>query len=198
MVESRVADGRRAVIMTSAAVATGLVFGLALTPTIAAADVVSSAPGGFVIRIEMPVAAAPADVYAKFFEVDRWWSGQHTYTGKAANLSLKNEPGACFCEALPGGGFVRHATLEYSDKGRIARLSGALGPLQELGAHGLLAFNFTPADKANTAAGTKLVVSYVVSGYQPDKGFEPIAAPVNSVLTEQVTRLKHLVETGKP
>ena len=180
--------------MTSAAVAAGL----ALTPTIAAADVVSSAPGGFVIRIEMPVAAAPADVYSKFFEVDRWWSGQHTYTGKASNLSLKNEPGACFCEALAGGGFVRHATLEYSDQGRIVRLSGALGPLQELGAHGLLAFNFIPVDKANPAAGTKLVVNYGVSGYQPDKGFEPIAAPVNGVLTEQVTRLKRFVETGKP
>jgi hypothetical protein len=38
----------------------------------------------------------------------------------------------------------------------------------------------------------------VVSGYQPDKGFEPIAAPENGVLTEQVTRLKRLVETGKP
>ena len=167
-------------------------------PTLTQADVLSAAPGGFVIRIEMPVAAPPADVYSKFFEIGRWWSHAHTYTGKASNLTLKNEPGGCFCEALSGGGFVRHATLEYADKGKLARLSGALGPLQELGAHGVLSFNFTPADKASAAAGTKLVVSYVVSGFQPDKGFEPLAAPVNGVLKEQVERLKRLAETDKP
>ena len=49
-----------------------------------------------------------------------------------------------------------------------------------------------------TRTGTKLVVTYVVSGYQPGKGFEPLAAPVNQMLTEQVTRLKRFVETGKP
>ena len=186
--------GRRAVIMTSAALGTCL----GLTPLLAWADVVSSAAGGFVLRIEIPLSAAPADAYSKFFDVGRWWSDLHTYTGKASNLSLKNEPGACFCESLPNGGFVRHASLEYSDKGKVARLSGALGPLQELGAHGLLAFTFIQADKVIAAAGTKLVVTYVVSGYQPGKGFEPLAAPVNQMLTEQVTRLKRFVETGKP
>ena len=168
-----------------------------LMPGLASADVLSSSPSGFVIRIEVPVAAAPTDVYLKFFEVGRWWSEAHTYSGKASNLTLRNEPGGCFCEALPGGGFVRHASLEYSDKGKVARLSGALGPLQELGAHGLLAFNFT-ADKTNPAAGTRLVVTYVVSGYQPDKGLAPLAEPVNGVLREQVERFKRYAETGKP
>jgi len=194
MSKSVVTRGRRAAILTSAALLTGL--GLPSLP--ASADVVSSGTGGFVLRIEMPVAAAPTEVYAKFFDVGHWWSDQHTYSGKATNLTLKNEPGGCLCEALPDGAFVRHASVEYSDKGKVVRLSGALGPLQAMGAHGLLAFNFAPADKANPAAGTKLVVSYVVSGYQPDKGFEPLATPVNGVLAEQVTRLKRYVETGKP
>ncbi|HEV7715698.1 MAG TPA: hypothetical protein VGO53_08880 [Steroidobacteraceae bacterium] len=168
-----------------------------LGPTLASADVLSSSPAGFIVRIDAPIAAAPADAYAKFFEVGKWWSDVHTYTGKASNLTLRNEPGGCFCEALPGGGFVRHASLEYSDKGKVARLTGALGPLQELGAHGLLAFNFI-ADKANPSAGTRLVVSYTVSGYAPDKGFAPLAEPVNGVLKEQVERFKRYVETGKP
>ena len=164
----------------------------------AGADVISAAPGGFVIRIEMPVAAPPADVYARFLEIGRWWSDAHTYSGKASNMTLKSEPGGCFCEALSGGGFVRHGTLEYADKNKVARLSGALGPLQELGAHGMLSFTFTPADKASPAAGTKLLVSYVVSGYQPGKGFEPLAGPVGGVLEEQLKRLKQLAETGRP
>jgi hypothetical protein len=174
-----------------AAVALGL---LACTP--ASAEVVSSAPGGFIVRIELSVAATPSDVYSKFFEIGKWWSDAHTYSGKASNLSLKNEPGGCFCEALAGGGFVRHATLEYSDPGKVARLDGALGPLQALGAHGLLAFDFAPEDKTNPAAGTRLRVTYTVSGFQPDKGFAVLAEPVNGVVKEQVERLKRLVETG--
>ena len=43
-----------------------------------------------------------------------------------------------------------------------------------------------------------MVVSYVVSGYQPDKGLAPLAEPVNGVLTEQVERLRRFVETGRP
>jgi hypothetical protein len=168
-----------------------------LGPALASAEVLSSSPSGFIIRIDVPVSAAPADVYAKFFEIGKWWSDGHTYSGKASNLTLRNDPGGCFCEALPGGGFVRHASLEYSEKGKVARLAGALGPLQELGAQGLLAFNFT-ADKANPAATTRLIVSYTVSGYSPDKGFAPLAEPVNGVLKEQVERFKRYVETGKP
>jgi hypothetical protein len=164
----------------------------------ASAEVVSSSPAGFIVRIELPVAAPPGDVYSTFFEIGKWWSDSHTYSGKASNLTLRNEPGGCFCEALAGGGFVRHATLEYSDNGKVARLNGALGPLQELGAHGLLAFDFTPADKTNPAAGTRLRVTYTVSGFQPDEGFAPLAEAVNGVVKEQVERLKRLVETGTP
>jgi hypothetical protein len=169
-----------------------------LAPALAAADVLSSSPAGFIVRIELPVAAPPSDVYAKFFEIGKWWSGAHTYSGKASNLTLRDEPGGCFCEALAGGGFVRHATLEYADKGKVARLDGALGPLQALGAHGLLAFDFGAADKTTPSSGTRLVATYTVSGFQPDKGFAPLAEPVNGVLKAQVERLKRFVETGKP
>ena len=169
-----------------------------LVPVLASADVVSSSPAGFIVRIELPVAAPPSEVYSKFFEIGKWWSGAHTYSGKASNLTLRNEPGGCFCEALPRGGVVRHATLEYADPGKVARLDGALGPLQALGAHGLLAFDFGAADKTNAAAGTRLVVTYTVSGFQPDQGFAPLAEPVNGVLKEQVERLKQFAETGKP
>jgi hypothetical protein len=180
-----------------AAVLSGVAAGLVGSgaPQVAMADVQSSSPAGFVVRIELPVAAAPADLYTKLFEIGRWWSDSHTYTGKASNLTLKNEPGGCFCEALPGGGFVRHATAEYSDKDKLLRLSGGLGPLQEMGAQGTLSFNLLPVDKA----GTRLVVSYVVGGYPVgEKGFAALAEPVNGVLKEQLERFKRYVETGKP
>lgn len=165
---------------------------LALVPVEAQADVVSSSAAGFITRIEMPVAATPTAVYDRIFQIGQWWSDAHTYSGKAANMTLKKEPGGCFCESLPKGGFVRHAVLEYADPGKLVRLSGGLGPLQSMGATGMLSFEL-----ADAAGSTKLIVTYTVSGYQPDKGFAPLAVPVDSVLKEQVTRLKQLAETGK-
>ncbi|MEP7245625.1 MAG: ATPase [Gammaproteobacteria bacterium] len=156
------------------------------------ADVAASAPGGFVLKIETSVAAAPAEVYAQFIQIGQWWSDAHTYSGKAANMTLTATPGGCFCEALADGGFVRHAAVEYSVPGKALRLSGALGPLQEMGAYGLLSFRFEP-----DGAKTRLVTTYTVSGFMPGKGLAEVAAPVNGVLTEQVTRLKRLAETGK-
>jgi uncharacterized protein YndB with AHSA1/START domain len=160
---------------------------------IARAEVRSSAPSGFVLKIETTVGAPPAEVYARFFEIARWWSGDHTYSGSAANLSLRSEPGGCFCESLGHGAFVRHASVEYAVPGHLVRLAGALGPLEEIGAYGMLAFHFDAAGQ-----GTKLTVTYVVSGYPVDKGLGELAPGVDMVLATQVERLKRLSETGKP
>jgi hypothetical protein len=45
--------------------------------------------------------------------------------------------------------------------------------------------------------GTKLEVAYAVTGYLP-AGMNTWAAPVNSMITEQFTRLKSYIERGKP
>ncbi len=164
-------------------------------PALCQADVMSSGPTGFIVKIETPVAAAPAEVYSRFLQIGQWWSDEHTYSSKAANMTLENTPGGCFCELLPGGGFVRHAQVELSMPGQLIRLSGALGPLQEMGAYGLMDFRFH-ADGAKNK--TRLELTYTVSGYQPGKGLGEIAAAVDGVMTEQMQRLKHLVETGKP
>jgi len=170
----------------------GVVFYMA-TPALCVADVASSAPSGFVLKIETNLAAPPAKVYARFFEVGRWWSDAHTYSGSAANMSLKKEPGGCFCEKLPHGAFVRHGAVEYAVPDKVVRISAALGPLQEMGAHGMLAVHFAAA-----GAGTKMTVSYIVSGYEPAQGYGALAPIVDGVLKEQFDRLKRLTETGKP
>ena len=69
-------------------------------------------------------------------------------------------------------------------------MSGAFGPLQRLGATGTLSFVLMPLHNE-----TRLEVTYAVGGYLPD-GLNTWAAPVDKVLTEQVTRLKSYVETG--
>ena len=40
-------------------------------------------------------------------------------------------------------------------------------------------------------------MTYTVSGFQPEKGFEPLAEPVSGVLKEQAEALKRFAETGK-
>lgn len=169
---------------------------LSLTAILASparADVASASAGGFVLTIQGTLAAEPEKVFDQVLRVGEWWNGQHTYSGSARNLTLENKPGGCFCEQLPAGGFVRHGSVEFSSRGKTLRISGALGPLQGIGAYALMALSF---QKAGT--GTKLVMTYTVSGYAPGKGYEELAAPVNEVLTDQFARLKRYVETGKP
>ena len=160
--------------------------------TPAQADVLASGAGGFVLKIETSVAADPNEVFRRVLQIGSWWNSEHTYSGSAANMKLENQPGGCFCERLAAGGFVRHGTVEFSSYGKTLRIAGALGPLQERGAYGLLAMSFQKA-----GSGTKLVVTYTVSGFAPGKGYEELAAPVNGVLSEQFARLKRYVETGR-
>lgn len=169
---------------------------LSLTSVMASpahAEVAASGPSGFVLKVENTVAADPEKVFDAVLRIGEWWNAEHTYSGSAANLKLTNQPGGCFCEQLAGGGFVRHGTVEFSSRGKTLRIAGALGPLQGMGAYGLMAFGFQ-----KTGTGTKLVVTYTVSGFAPGKGYEELAAPVNEVLTDQLARLKRYVETGKP
>ena len=72
------------------------------------------------------------------------------------------------------------------------RLSGGLGPLQELAVDG----SFTVM--LNEAGGpTRLEWTYAVGGYAAG-GLEPLAKPVDAVLVHQIQRLERFVETGRP
>ena len=62
------------------------------------AEIKAASSDGFVIAYRQRVAAAPANVYAALSAIDRWWDSGHTWSGDAANLSLKAEAGSCFCE----------------------------------------------------------------------------------------------------
>ncbi|MBO9709855.1 MAG: SRPBCC family protein [Caulobacter sp.] len=164
---------------------------LALIGTTASAAVVDAAPNGFEVRREV-VIAAPADrVYAALSQPSAWWSGEHTWSGSAASLSLAPMAGGCFCEKLPGGGSVLHMTVVYAQPGKALRLFGALGPLQASGASGHLAWTLSEADGRTT-----LVQTYDVGGYMKG-GLDRIAPTVDQVLGQQLDRLKAYAETGK-
>jgi uncharacterized protein YndB with AHSA1/START domain len=172
-------------ILTSACLA------LLLAGTAGAA--VQSGASGFVVHIEVPIEGPPARVYkALVGEVSQWWSPEHTWSGDSRNLVFDARPGGCFCERLPGGGGVEHMRIVYLAPPQVLRMSGALGPLQGSGLAGALTFSLTPSGK-----GTRLELGYSVGGYM-EGGFERVAPAVEGMLTEQVTRLRRYVETGKP
>lgn len=168
-----------------------LMMALLALPSQAAAEVVGVQDSGFSIKIGVDVAAAPAAVFKVLTEqVGAWWSSSHSFSGKASNLSIEAKPGGCFCEVLPNGG-VRHMTVTHVMAPGTLVLNGGLGPLGTMAVTGAMEWTLEAR-----GTGTHLQVVYNVGGYVPG-GLEAIAAPVDGVLTEQVTRLRTFVETGK-
>jgi uncharacterized protein YndB with AHSA1/START domain len=156
------------------------------------AAVADSAANGFTVKLELNIQAPPQEVYRRVVhDVGDWWNSMHTFSGDAHNLSIEDKAMGCFCEKLPSGGSVRHMEVVYADPGKKLVFSGALGPLQSIAATGSMTIQLAAAGE-----GTKLAVVYTVTGYVP-AGMNTWAAPVDSVLTEQFTRLKSLIENGK-
>lgn len=157
----------------------------------AVAEVADSANNGFTVKITLNVHAAPKEVYRRLLRVGDWWESSHTFSGDAHNMTINFATG-CWCEKLPHFGGVRHMDVITAEPAKLLRLRGLLGPMQPLGASGTMSIELTSAE-----GGTRLDVQYAVGGYLP-AGLNTFAAPVDSVLTQQFTRLKNYVETGDP
>jgi hypothetical protein len=160
--------------------------------TSAVAGVVGKSEAGFAAAGAVVSDHSPAQVWASLVEPQRWWNPQHSWSGKAANLSLEPRAGGCFCETLRGGGSVEHMRVIYAESGRQLRMRGALGPLQGEGLSATLSVVLEPA-----ARGTKITWSYKVGGYT-DLPIDQIAPAVDNVLTDQFQRLRNLVDKGGP
>ena len=154
----------------------------------AAAEVKGASTNGFEVesRVELPMP--PAQLYHAFAEVPRWWSGDHTYSGNAANLSLELRPGGCWCEKLPSGGGVEHMRVAYVEPGKRIVLTGSLGPLLAEATTGVMQIAIEP-----TTAGSSLVMNYRAAGFHKG-GAARLAPVVDQVLTAQMTRLRAYAE----
>ena len=156
-------------------------------------EVVDSSSAGFTVKATLNIQANPDAVYRGLIHnIGDWWSSEHSFSGNSHNLSIEEKVGGCFCEKLPNGGGVRHMEVVFLAPGKTVRLIGGLGPLQSIAATGSMTMQLSAVD-----GGTKLEVTYAVTGYLP-AGMNTWAAPVDSVLTEQFTRFKNYVEHGDP
>ena len=151
------------------------------------AAVASSAPDGFVVRHEIVVPVDRAHAFAQLVHPERWWNDAHTWSGKAANLSLEARAGGCWCERWPQGE-AEHGVVIRVVEAENLRVRAAFGPLQELALNGLFDLVLTDAD----GGGTRIVATFRVNGPASAK-LDALAAPVDGVIGEQVESLRRLL-----
>jgi uncharacterized protein YndB with AHSA1/START domain len=160
--------------------------------SVAQAETSNVSPNGFTSSFREPVQASSDEVWKAIAQLPRWWSDQHTWSGKASNMTLDLRAGGCWCESWEGGQSVRHAQVVMVQPGRVVRMEGRLGPLQELPSQGVLTI-VTGAQEGQTV----LRMTYRVGG-PPDIGLDKLAPAVDQVIGLQFRRLKSLIETGRP
>ena len=152
----------------------------------AVAEVKSASGNSFSIEHKAVVPVAPARLFASFGEVGRWWNPEHSYSGKAGNLTMDLRAGGCFCEKLPGGGGIEHLRIVYVDPGKRVVLTGALGPLLYEAVNGVMDVQIKPS-----GPGSELTLSYKATGFAGG-GADKLAPVVDRVVGEQVQRLAGL------
>ena len=160
--------------------------------TPAAAEVVAVSERSFITHDEAVVEADPKQVWLQLISPARWWNSAHTWSGDAANLTLKPQAGGCFCERIPESsdmtritleGSVEHLRVIHAFPESALRMSGALGPLQSEPVTGVLTIVLSP-----NKDGTKIVWEYAVSGAMRFE-LPTISKAVDGVMTEQLDRL---------
>lgn len=165
---------------------------LAFSTAPAMAEVKQASADHFQLAFTATIAAPPAKVYALLPLVEKWWSAEHTWSGDAANLSLKAEAGGCFCERWQGNS-VEHGRVIMALKNQTLRLDSALGPLQEFALKGTLGFHLTATENGET----EMLVDYRVNG-SGASGLDQFAPAVDQVLGMQLERLLRYIDTGNP
>ena len=163
-------------------VAFGAVIAAMLAPP-AGAEVTAKAPDGIVIRVKAEVALDRDDAWARLLDISSWWNGSHTYSGDAGNMSVDAVAGGCWCE-LWSGGEVEHGRVVAVMPRDMIRFDAPLGPLQEMGVG--TALTFTLSDSASSSA-TVIEADFKVTGSSLS-GLDKLAAVIDGVITEQVTR----------
>jgi uncharacterized protein YndB with AHSA1/START domain len=164
---------------------------LAASAPFAHAEIKESSADALFLTYSGTVAASTAKTYGDIVQIARWWDSEHTYSGKASNLTIKPEAGGCFCEKWKDGS-VEHGEVLMAMPGKVLRIRTALGPLQERALTGILTFWIRNDDSTTT-----LTVEYRVNGANAS-GLDALAPSIDSVLGTQLERLRRYIATGSP
>lgn len=156
----------------------------------ATAEVASAGAHGFEVRETVNLVIPVGQAYAAFGRLGAWWSDEHSYSGKAANMRLSLQPGGCFCESMPEGGGVEHMRVAVVQPGERIVMTGALGPLLYEGTAGVMDVRFE-----RIAGGSRVIMTYRAAGFANGNG-DKMAPLVDSVLGEQLKRFRAYAAKG--
>lgn len=157
----------------------------------AQAAVVSSWESGFRIENKATVSTTPETAWQALGEIGSWWNSEHTYSGSASNMTMPLKPGACWCEALPGGGIEHGRVIMVWPEQRMVRIDGAVGPLQDEGVAGALTWKVN-----EVPGGVEIVQTYHVGGVRPE--MLKNAGLVDQVMAEQLEGLRAYLQPAIP
>jgi len=149
-----------------------------LLPAAAQAELKLSAPGNALVEHRFRLAVPPTQAWQVLVHPESWWPEDHTWSGSRDNLSLVPRAGGCFCEAWPSGS-AEHARVVMAMEGRLLRIRGAFGPLQEMAVTAVLTVALAPVD-----GGSEAVVTYRISG-DPSHALDQFAPVVDQVIGQQ-------------
>lgn len=161
-----------------------------------AAEVTEQDDNGFVTRDQAIVEASPKEVWLALISPAKWWNDAHTWSGDAANMTLKPQAGGCFCEKIPEvedadritlEGSVEHMRVVQAYPESAIRMVGALGPLQSEPVTGVLTIAISTVDE-----GTRIVWEYNVGGRMRYE-IPVISKAVDGVMTQQLNGLAKLL-----
>ncbi|TFU06555.1 SRPBCC domain-containing protein [Polymorphobacter arshaanensis] len=151
------------------------------------AAVVTSSPAQFTLGYTATVKATPDQTWATVVNLPGWWSPAHSYSGKAANLSIDARAGGCWCERWTGpkgeANSIEHARIVMAMPGKVLRAVGGFGPLQQAPVYAVLSIEMKPID-----GGTQLRMVYAASG-DIAGGMAEIAPAIDGVLGQQFDNL---------
>jgi uncharacterized protein YndB with AHSA1/START domain len=151
------------------------------------AAVESSGADGFLVRHEVTVPVERKRAFKAVIHPERWWNDAHTWSGRAANLSLDPHAGGCWCEKWDKGEAEHGAVIRLLADENL-RVRAAFGPLQAMALAGV--FDITLADAEG--GGTRIVATFRVNG-PASAQLDKLAAPVDGVIGEQVERLRAML-----
>lgn len=170
--------------------ALGLLVASLHLPGSSQATVLEKGDSGFTVSHQIEAPVTPQELSRIVVEeIHNWWLDDHTWSGSSKNLKITSSLPACFCERMPNRGFVQHMQVVSMMPGKMLRMTGGLGPLQEFPVNAVMTFRFE-----ETRQGSRLVLTYKVRGDAED-GVEKWAGPVDSVLGQQLESLSRYIRS---
>ena len=147
-------------------------------------DVVTATPDHYTLRHEAVSDLEPNAVWDRLIEPSAWWQPDHTWSGRAENLSLEPRAGGLWAERWDGNEVLHGRVLTVLED-KMLRLDAPFGPLQGMGVMVTWTITLEPDEETG---GTKIIFDEVANGSGQSR-LDEVAPAVDGVKSEAIARL---------